>query len=379
MKLSTQMLLAFAIILLLSTIDSTSNYLLSLKVEKNSEFLNTSQEIIRNSGKLHQSIIEMQSSFRGYLLTGDSSFLDGYNEGINNMPALLVEQRNLINENNYQMNILDSIDYMHQIWIEYSTSLIEANKNKETSEASRNFYATLFESKLKRACWKKINDEIAQKFLAFDRSEYKLRSIHGNNLKSTIQRTHIISFTFFALTIIIGISSTIYIVRLISKRIKTMVRLAENISKGNFTAVNDTKNDELTSLSSSLNIMSANLNNNIRELKIKNDELDKFAYVVSHDLKAPVRGIHNVVTWIEEDLSNEISSEMRKYLDIIHEKTKRMEDLINGLLDYARIRMKSPLEKTNVQELVGEIIQTIVPKDFTVELGKTSYFRYRTN
>jgi light-regulated signal transduction histidine kinase (bacteriophytochrome) len=146
-----------------------------------------------------------------------------------------------------------------------------------------------------------------------------------------------------------------------------MVKLAERISQGDFTTLQDNRRDELTHLSSSLNIMSNNLRKTISELQNRNAELDKFAYVVSHDLKAPIRGIHNVVNWIEEDLANELSPQMKKYLDIIPQRTRRMEDLINGLLDYARIRQKTALERTDVNELVGEIVETIVPRSFTVE------------
>jgi signal transduction histidine kinase len=147
-----------------------------------------------------------------------------------------------------------------------------------------------------------------------------------------------------------------------------MVRLAENISTGQFTVVNDTKNDELTGLSRSLNIMSGKLSKNIRELEHRNAELNKFAYVVSHDLKAPVRGIHNVIKWIEEDLDGELSPELRKYLMIIPQRTQRMEALINGLLDYARISHKTPAEKVDVNVLVHEIADSIVPRSFRLEI-----------
>ncbi len=88
MKLSTQILLAFSIITLLSIADSYTNYLLSLKVEKNTHFISESEAVIRNSNIIHKSIIEMQSAFRGYLLTDDSTFLDPYYNGINNVPVL---------------------------------------------------------------------------------------------------------------------------------------------------------------------------------------------------------------------------------------------------------------------------------------------------
>ncbi|MEP7164849.1 MAG: ATP-binding protein [Ferruginibacter sp.] len=368
MKLSTQILLAFLIVLILSIIDTASNYLLSVKVEKNTEFLNKSQEIIRNSGRLHKAMIEMQSSFRGYLLTRDSIFLEDYDKGLEDIPLLFSGQQRLLNKNSEQLTILDSINILHGQWIDYANELINSRKNTTDSQSSGKNYDILFENRFRKQIGKKINDIIEQKFLLFDKLEYKTRDVHSRNLAISIQHTHTFSLTFFGLTIIIGILSTIYIISLISKRIRTMVRLAENISGGKFDTLDDNKKDELTGLSTSLNMMSESLRKNITELENRNAELDKFAYVVSHDLKAPIRGIHNVVTWIEEDHTTELAPEIKKYLDIILERTKRMEDLINGLLDYAKLREKGIPEKTDVRELVKDIAETIVPRNFIVEV-----------
>jgi signal transduction histidine kinase len=362
MKLSVQILIAFLIILLLSVIDTASNYLLSLKVEKNTEFLNKSQEIIRSSGRLHRGIIEMQSSFRGYLVSHDSITFEGFYSGLTNIPPLFTELRELVQSNKRQISDLDSIALLHKEWILYAEEIIDLANNK-----TRN---TLPVEKIKTQLANTIYDDISRKFQEFDKLEYEMRSIHTNNLIYSIQQTHIFSLSFFALTILIGIASTIYIISVISKRISTMVKLAENISKGDFTKIEDDRKDELTSLSASLNIMSENLKKNITELERHNAELDKFAYVVSHDLKAPVRGIHNVVKWIEEDLASELSPQMKQYLDIIPQRTKRMENLINGLLSYARIREKTAPEQTDVTELVNDIVDAIVPRNFKVSIGK---------
>lgn len=364
MKLSTQILLAFAIIILLSVADSYTNYLLSQKVRRNSEFLSRSEAIIRNSNKTHKAIIDMQSSFRGYLLTGDSTFLDLYYAGTKSVPKFLLHQKKLVEGNETQLSILDSISTMHASWTEYSGQLIRSRAGMLPT------YEKLFESRLKKQVGKKINDEIAYQFARFDKSEYATRKHHSTLLMASIQNTHSFSLVFLTLTIIVGICSTIYIVMLISKRIAVMVRVAENISKGEFTIVNDTSNDELTSLSRSLNIMSHNLDQNIRELENRNAELNKFAYVVSHDLKAPIRGIHNVITWIQEDLDAELSPQMKKYLMIIPQRTRRMEALINGLLDYARISMKTPPEKVDANVLVHEIADSIVPRSFVLEIDQ---------
>ena len=360
--------MGFSIVLLLSIIDSVSNYLLSVKVERNIEFLNRSQEIIRNSATLHRKFLDMQSSFRGYLLTQDTGFLDGYNAGLREMPTLFIQQKNLIESNPQQLHLLGSIESLHKKWIIYTGGLIDSRQNMATSATSKALYDSLFETQLKTQTGRRINDQITMKLSEFDKTEYQARNIHSTNLIASIRRTHIYSLTFFGLTVIIGIVTTAYIVSLISKRIKTMVQLADSISKGEFRRIHDPEKDELTSLSISLNIMSDNLRRNISELKKRNTELDQFAYVVSHDLKAPVRGIHNVMKWIDEDLGNELSAQMKNYLAIIPQRTKRMEDLINGLLDYARIRKKTEPEQTDAREMVEQIVGDIVPRHFDVEI-----------
>jgi signal transduction histidine kinase len=309
----------------------------------------------------------MQSSFRGYLLTNDDQFLDSYEIGAQTVPQSIGELKKLITQHPVQLKLIDTIEQLHHQWLYYASSIINAKKNfysKETIEK----YNVLFESQLKKQVGKKINDDIAKKFIEFDKLEYYSRSVHSNNLAKSIRDTHTFSLIFFISTIVIGICTAWFIVYRLSRRIKTMVLLAENISEGLFTSIEDNHNDELKSLSTSLNKMSASLKKNISELENRNAELDKFAYAVSHDLKAPIRGIHNVVNWTEEDLGNELSPQLKKNLDIIHQRAKRMEDLINGLLDYARLRIKTTPEITNVNDIIAQISDSIVPRDFKMEV-----------
>jgi signal transduction histidine kinase len=364
MRLSTRILLGFLLVLLLSIIDSVSNYILSQKVEQNIQFLNKSQSIIRNSDDLNRTIVGMQSSLRGYLLTEDSSFLEGYTRGLKVVPVLLNFVRDLVSQNKRQLRILDSIENLHVQWINYANGLI---KSMSHSNIPSSEYLTLFEGQLKKQVGKKLNDQIAVKFADFGKMEYETRDVRSDNLRLSIRHTHIFSLTFLVLTVIVGLTTTFYIVSLISKRIKQMVKLADSISKGNFISLNDNRKDELTALSNSLNLMSASLHKNIAQLESRNAELDKFAYVVSHDLKAPVRGIYNVIQWIEEDLSQEMSPEMKRYMSVISGRAKRMEDLINGLLDYARLRERTAVEYIDLNKLIGEIVEDIVPRNFRVE------------
>ena len=368
MKISTKIFIAFTIILLLSVLNTVSNFLLSEKVKENSDFLNSSQEIIRNSGQFQRSILEMQSSFRGYLLSQDSSFLTGYHQGIKDVPQIILELKYLVKNEPNQTRILDSITDLHNQWITYAQNIINA-KHSANGELSGSEFSNLFENTFKRQMGKKLNDKMTADFVLLNGIEYKARVLHSYNLARSIQMNQFFSWLFISLTMVIGVVTVVYVIRSVSHRIRSMVNLAESISKGNFTIIKDDHHDELTSLSLSMNVMSSNLEKSITQLEYRNLELDKFAYVVSHDLKAPLRGIYNVIKWIQEDVGNELTPRLNEFLQIISNRTVRMEQLINGLLEYARLRTKAKSEITNVDSMLKDIIYDIVPKSFKVELS----------
>jgi signal transduction histidine kinase len=100
-------------------------------------------------------------------------------------------------------------------------------------------------------------------------------------------------------------------------------------------------------------------------------ELEQFAYVASHDLKAPLRGIANLATWLEEDLSGKLTDDTREQLRLLRDRVQRMNALIEGLLEYSRIgQVAHSLASVDTGELLAEVIDSLSPPaGFTVDVA----------
>ena len=91
-------------------------------------------------------------------------------------------------------------------------------------------------------------------------------------------------------------------------------------------------------------------------------DLDQFAYVASHDLKAPLRGIANLTQWIREDLADGLPAESAEHMRLLQVRVQRMEALIDGILAYSRAgRAMRPVEAVDTGALAQEVIELLAP------------------
>ncbi|MGD1953103.1 MAG: PAS domain S-box protein [Leptolyngbyaceae cyanobacterium] len=122
--------------------------------------------------------------------------------------------------------------------------------------------------------------------------------------------------------------------------------------------------DELATTNLILAQMTANLGE-------RNRELDEFAYVASHDLKAPLRAIGNLATWLEEDLAGQLLPENKGQLDLLQGRVHRMENLIDGLLAYSRVGRGNRLTEQIDLNLLLENAVTLLdlPPGFTIAIA----------
>lgn len=119
-------------------------------------------------------------------------------------------------------------------------------------------------------------------------------------------------------------------------------------------------NRAMTNLLEDLQASNQRLEQTRARLQDANRELNDFAYVVSHDLKAPLRGITQLSNWIREDYASALDSDGQEMLELLVGRAKRMHDLIEGILQYSRVgRLRQREREIDLNEMVLDIVDLL--------------------
>lgn len=105
------------------------------------------------------------------------------------------------------------------------------------------------------------------------------------------------------------------------------------------------------------------------ELKRSNAELEQFAYVASHDLKAPLSGIHKLAELIELNIQNQKFEETENYLALMKGRIIRLQNLLASLLDYSRIGQgREDLKSIDLNVMIGDVTDLLAVQDHGFEV-----------
>ncbi|ETO93858.1 PAS domain-containing sensor histidine kinase [Legionella oakridgensis] len=108
------------------------------------------------------------------------------------------------------------------------------------------------------------------------------------------------------------------------------------------------------------------------KIRRSNTELEHFAYVVSHDLKAPLRGIATLSEWIIEEYQEKLDEKGQHYLELLDSRVKRLQSLIDGILEYSRIgRIEEEPQEINLNRIIEDVKEVLAPpKHIRIEIQK---------
>ncbi len=101
----------------------------------------------------------------------------------------------------------------------------------------------------------------------------------------------------------------------------------------------------------------------LREIESANEELRNFAYVVSHDLKAPLRAISSLADWLATDYAEKFDDAGKEQMRLLINRVHRMDGLIDGILQYSRVgREKETMVAVDLNRVMKEVIDMLAPQ-----------------
>ena len=362
MKLITKIYISIGFILLTFLLVTVMYQRQSDLVEKEIRDVLFTTEKLKMAESMQKNVFNLEAGLRGYLLSDIDDFLDRYYSGVQLFDTIHY-QLVILEKNPEQRSRLLTIDSLKASFVTtFAEPLITSKLQSTNSEKDLRKYTYLANKLVKTGRGKERVSKIADLYQEYSIHENRQMQIQLAQLRDRTRFTDFLSSWLTGLAIIIGILTAFFLGRIIRKRLKQMIFMADHVAEGKFgDRIYDTAKDEMSQLSRSLNIMASRLDTSFTNLNKMNRELDQFAYVVSHDLKAPLRAINNLAEWIEEDLPH-ADPEIKDKLTLMRGRVVRMENLINGILAYSKIgRIPVPAKTFNVKQLLSEIIDSLAP------------------
>lgn len=159
-----------------------------------------------------------------------------------------------------------------------------------------------------------------------------------------------------------------YVLSDVAARLDRIAAVTRRLARGDLNVTVDVHgSDELGDVADAMRLFKENA----IELRRSNAELEQFAYVASHDLKAPLRGISNLAIWIEEDIGDGIAEDTKKHLDLLKNRVERLSALLEDLLQYSRAgRQKAETRNIDLNIELPEVFRLVAGTDsFGLELS----------
>jgi len=338
-------------------------------------------EVIQSSSDLLSLIQDLETGQRGYLLTGDSSFLQPYHKALTAIDNDIRHLKEVVSYNPRQVALLNDrlVPLVERKKQNIAVSLDVLKRNGHDSAA--HFVA------LRKG--KTLTDSIRFWANDFTQHEEQLLLERNENLQEDYFIGNVIHFSSFAL---IGFISLIALFTIRNKE-RVNDRLLIHLKELNRNLEQKVKErthqlEEEKDLTDQLNI---DLQNNLEEIKslhgalleankrlIKlNEEKDHFLGITTHDLKTPLAGISGLLQLLSLDGQN-LKSNHLEYVLLMQDACKKMQRLINDLLDINRIEQGATIVK-KIPVRLSELIHSMQRQFMTWSEDKNILLQFENN
>jgi signal transduction histidine kinase len=286
------------------------------------------QEVIRETSLLMKGIVDAETGIRGYIITRNPEFLKPYEEAQTEIPLHLGAIEELTADNSSQQLHFKQTKQQIKTSLSLLVQILSQLQAQPDSSRSSQLTPVLANGKVKM-------DRIRQSIDTFNDEEWRLLNVRQEKI-AKIEKISDVALGISASSVILGYGLAIKLYLASERESEFKAKKLAQINQ-NLSAVNQLLNE-------------------------RNQELDQFTYIVSHDLKAPLRGIANLSEWIEEDLEDKLDEDASKNMSLLRNRVQRMNSFIDGLLEYSRVGKYQETKTTvDLQKLLYDIIDSLAP------------------
>ncbi len=279
----------------------------------------------RSLNSLLSSLQDAEIGQRGYIITGEDHYLAPYRSSLEATPKAL-EQLNKFVETGADENRFRQLDLLiHEKYEELAVS-IGLRRAGDTEGAI---------ARISLDKGKVLMDSIRQEILALEKSEQLAVDAKTAVVQSLSNLDLILRFIIF-----VGMSTVLYF---LYSRLRPVVNKLENVILEKDAEIISRRQTEADNVRL------------ITNLKNKNEELDHFAYIASHDLQEPLRTVSNFIEVIEEEHGETIGEDGKTYFEFINNATERMRTLIETLFRYSQLGRGSKPQIVDLNEVIAEV------------------------
>ena len=368
-KIGYRLTLGFLIIIVLSVAMGSLSFFNLIILEENFKFLiEHDLNVLQNAQKLQRLIVDSETGQRGFIITGDESYLEPYYSGIFQFDDLLEVEKELVSHDSLQVQRLERISEKFNEWQEKAArpeiELARTIHQSTLSPVIPSNVAFL----LQVGTGKNILDEIRSEFTDFLLLENTLKDARYQSAQITAKNTENAISIFLAISIGVGLFTAFSTSRSVTKPIKYLKQAADKVGKGNLDfEISSKSNDEIGELALQFNEMRKSIKKSTEKLELAYKQLktvdrqkEEFQSMVAHELKTPLTPIIGYADALKmPGIMGKLSAEQFEAVSEISNNSKILQQLINDIFDAQKLdlgRMNFNLENFLVYDLTNDII-----------------------
>jgi len=284
-----------------------------------------------NLQELLIAIVDAETGQRGYLITGDDLYLTPYDAAVQTVGARLVAVEADLGDIALREQLHNMVD-AKLTELAQGVMLTQAGETREAVELMRTDRGMVLMSAIRTLVADIDARAEAERLVAIERRDTFTRSGQIGTIGALLALSLLLMLVWFAIRRDLGVIGGQQ--QLIQRQAQELAAKTQGL-EGALGSVEE-HNLALARANRELELTARAEQRARGDLERRNEDLDQFAYVTSHDLKAPLRAIGHLATWIEEDMPPAASSEVRENLTLLRQRVARMEKLIEGILTYSR-------------------------------------------